>query len=134
MVHTLPFCYSKVLHIFTARGFYEKDLLQSVVEVEKEIQDSIEAEKIKAAEWLESVRVSCRKEIDDTRRQLEDNYSQSMECACSEAEQKGAKIIADANRLADFFNNLSEEIINSSILKHIAAILPKNDQGEASDR
>lgn len=112
----------------------EKDLLRSVVEVEKEIQDSIEAEKIKAAEWLESVRVSCSKEIDDIRRQLEDNYSQSLERACSEAEQKGAKTIADANRLADFFKNLSEEIINRSVLKHISAILPKNDQGEASDR
>ena len=112
----------------------EKDLLQSVVEVEKEIQDSIEAEKIKAAEWLESVRVSCSKEIDDTRRQLEENYSQSLECSCSEADRKGAKIIADADRLADFFNNLSEEIINRSILKHISAILPENEQGESSDR
>ena len=112
----------------------KKDLLQSVVEVEKEIQDSIEAEKLKAAEWLESVRVSCSKEIDDTRRQLEDNYSQSLEHACSEAEQKGAKIIADANRLADYFKNLPEEIINRSILRHISTILPANGKGEASDR
>ena len=112
----------------------EKDLLQSVVEVEKEIQDSIEAEKIKAAEWLESVRVSCSKEIDDTRRQLEENYSQSLERSCSEANQKGTKIIANADRLAVFFNNLSEETINRSVLKHISAILPENERGESSDR
>jgi len=112
----------------------EKDLLQSVVEVEKEIQDSIEAEKVTAAEWLESVRVSCSKEINDTRKQLEDNYSQSIDRACSEADQKAAKIIADVTRLADFFENLAEEIINRAILKHISAILPENDQGEASDR
>jgi hypothetical protein len=112
----------------------EKDLLQSVVEVEKEIQDSIEAEKVTAAKWLESVRVSCSKEINDTRRQLEDNYSQSIDRACSEADQKAAKIIADVTCLADFFENLPEEIINRAILKHISAILPENDQGEASDR
>jgi len=112
----------------------DKNLLQSVVKVEKEIQDSIEAERIKAVDWLESVRVSCSKEIDDTRRQLEDNYSQSLERACSEAEQQGAKIIADADRLADYFKNLSEEIINRSVLKYISAILPANGQGETGDR
>ena len=112
----------------------DKDLLQSVVKVEKEIHDSIEAERIKAADWLESIRVSCSKEIDDTRKQLEDNYSQSLEHACSEAEQQGAKIIADADRLADYFKNLSEEIINRSVLKYISAILPTNGQGETGDR
>jgi len=105
-----------------------------VVEVERKIQDSIEAEKIKAAEWLESVRVSCSRKIDDTRRRLEENYSHSLKRACSEAEQKGAKTIADADRLADFFKNLPEETINRSVLKYISAILPKNDPGEASDR
>ena len=112
----------------------EKDLLRSVVKVEKEIQDSIEAERIKAAGWLESVRVSCSREIDDTRRRLEDNYSSSLECACSEAEQKGAKIIADAGRLADYFKNLPEETINRTVLKYISAILPANRQGENGDR
>jgi vacuolar-type H+-ATPase subunit H len=112
----------------------EKDLLQSVVEVEKEIQVSIEAEKIKAAEWLESVRVSCAKELEDTRKQLADNYSQSLERACSEAEQKGAGIVANAKRLADFLNTLPEDTVNSFVSKHISAILPANDRGEASDR
>ena len=112
----------------------DKNLLQTVVKVEKEIQDSIEEERIKAADWLESVRVSCSKEINDTRRQLEDNYSQTLERACSEAEQQGAEIVADAGRLADYFKNLPEEIINRSVLKHISAILPANGQGESGDR
>lgn len=112
----------------------EKDLLQSIVEVEKEIQDSIESERIKAAEWLESVRVSCSKEIDDTRKQLEDNYSQSLDRACAEAQQKSEKIIADANHLAGYLADLPEEFINRVVLRHIGAILPQNNPGESDDR
>ena len=36
----------------------EEDLLQAVIKVENEIQQSIKAEKNKAADWLESVRVA----------------------------------------------------------------------------
>jgi len=41
----------------------EEDLLQAVIKVEKEIQQSIEAEKRKAADWLESIRVSLSREL-----------------------------------------------------------------------
>lgn len=111
----------------------EKDLLQSVVEVEKEIKESIESEKIKADEWLESVRISCSREIDDTRKNLQDNYNHSLERACSEAEQKAAKIIADANRFAEYLKSFPEDHISRIILKHIPAILPEINRGEASD-
>ena len=41
----------------------EEDLLQAVIKVENEIQQSIKAEKKKAADWLESVRVSLAQEL-----------------------------------------------------------------------
>jgi hypothetical protein len=42
----------------------EEDLLQTVIKVESEIQHSIESERKKAAEWLESVRVSLSQELE----------------------------------------------------------------------
>ena len=39
------------------------------------------------------VSLAVPKEIEDTKRQLENTYSQSLDQACSEAEQKSAKII-----------------------------------------
>ena len=41
----------------------EEDLLQAVIKVEKDIQQSIETEKKKAADWLESIRVSLNQEL-----------------------------------------------------------------------
>jgi hypothetical protein len=104
----------------------EKDLLQAVVKVESEIQQSIESERKKAAEWLESVRVSLSQELETKKRQLEDEYALSLESTCRECELKAKNEIADVNLLADHLTNLPDEVLLDVVKAYFKEILPGN--------
>ena len=102
----------------------EKDLLQAVIKVESEIQQSIESERKKAAEWLESVRVSLSQELEAKKQQLEEEYAQSLETTCNECEIKAKKEIADVKRMAEHLQNLPDEILQDDVREFLQEILP----------
>jgi len=103
----------------------EKDLLQAVIKVEAEIQQTIEAEKKKAADWLESMRVSLSKELETQKQLLEQQYRESLAKTCHQCELEAKKDIADANQLAAHFKNLTEEALQDTVSKFLREILPK---------
>ena len=105
----------------------EKDLLQAVIKVESEIQQSIESERKKAAEWLESVRVSLSRELETQKQKLEEEYARSLETTCSECELKATKEIADVNLMADHLQNLPDEILQDVVKQFLPQILPAKD-------
>ena len=102
----------------------EEDLLHSVIKVEKEIQQTIEAEKKKAADWLESLRVSLRQELEDKKKQLTEEYDQSLELTCRECRLNAEKEISDVNQMAERIQNLPEKILLDLINDHLQLILP----------
>ena len=102
----------------------EEDLLQAVIKVEKEIQQSIEAEKKKAAGWLESVRVSLNQELEDKKQQLLDDYDQSLEETCRITRHKAEKDISEVKQMADYLENLPEDIL-LEVCEYLQAILPE---------
>jgi prolyl-tRNA synthetase len=104
----------------------EKDLLQAVIKVETEIQHSIESERKKAAEWLESVRVSLSQELEAKKRQLEEEYALSLETTCKECELKAKNEIADVNQMADYLLNLPDEFLQDIVKAYFQEILPGN--------
>jgi 16S rRNA U516 pseudouridylate synthase RsuA-like enzyme len=105
----------------------EEDLLQAVIKVESEIQHSIESERKKAAEWLESVRVSLSQELEAKKRQLDDEYSQSLEMTYKECEFKAKKEIEIANQMAENLQSLSENILQNTVKEYLREILPADD-------
>jgi len=102
----------------------KEDLLQAVIKVEKEIQKSIEAEKKKAADWLESVRVSLSQELKEKKQQLLDDYDQSLEETCQITRHKAEKEISEVNQMADYLENLPEDIL-LEVCEHLHVILPE---------
>jgi len=102
----------------------EKDLLQAVIKVESEIQQSIEAERKKAAEWLESVRVSLGQELEATKQQLEEEYAKSLETTSAACELQAKQEIADVNEMAAHLQNLPDEILQDAVGRYLEAILP----------
>jgi F0F1-type ATP synthase membrane subunit b/b' len=102
----------------------EKDLLQAVIKVESSIQQSIESERKKAAEWLESVRVSLSQELEAKKQQLEEEYARSLETTCLECEIKARKEITDVNQLAEQLQNIPETILQDIVRKFLQDILP----------
>ena len=102
----------------------EKDLLQAVITVESEIHQSLENERKKAAAWLESVRISLSQELEAKKRQLEEEFTQSLETTCRTCELKAKKEIADVNQMAEFLQNLPEDTLQDVAGQFLLEILP----------
>ena len=102
----------------------EEDLLQAVIRVEKEIQQSVEAEKKKAAAWLESERISASSDLQQKKQQLLDEYDQSLDQTCRLTRNKAESEITKVNIFVEYLENISEEILRETVIGHLKSILP----------
>ena len=102
----------------------EKDLLQTVIKVESAIQQSIESERKKAAEWLESVRVSLSHELEAKKQQLEKEYTRSLESTCMACEIKAQKEVTDVNEMVENLQNITDDILQDIVRVFLQDILP----------
>ena len=102
----------------------EKDLLQTVINVESSIQQSIESERKKAAEWLESVRISLSRELEARKQQLDEEYTRSLQTTCMECELKAKKEIADVNQMAEHLQKIPDNILQDVVREFLKEILP----------
>jgi len=102
----------------------EKDLLQAVIKVESAIQQSIESERKKAAEWLESVRVSLSQELEAKKQQLEEEYTRSLESTCMACEIKAQKEVTDVNEMLENLQNITDDILQDIVRVFLQDILP----------
>lgn len=102
----------------------EKDLLQAVIKVESAIQQSIESERKKAAEWLESVRVSLSQELEAKKQQLEEEYTLSLESTCMACEIKAQKEVTDVNEMVENLQNITDDILQDIVRVFLQDILP----------
>jgi len=112
----------------------EKDLLQEVIKVEEEIQQTIEAEKKKAAAWLESERTALSRELEDRKLQLEKEFSRSFEAARRECEIQAEKEIAAVNQLAENLQNIPDAVLQEVVRKSLQVILPEDNRRGQRDR
>ena len=101
----------------------EKDLLQAVIKVESAIQQSIEAEREKAAKWLESVRVSLSRELESQKQQLEADYARSLDATCRECGIKAKKEITAVSQMAEHLQNIPDEILQDVVMGFLHSIL-----------
>jgi len=98
----------------------EEDLLQAVIKVEKEIQQSIEAEKKKA----EAIRVSLSRELKEKKQQLLDDHDQSLEETCQITRHNAEKEIFEVNQMAAYLQNLPEDVL-LEVSEYLQLILPE---------
>jgi len=102
----------------------KKDLLQAVVTVESAIQQNIEAERKKAASWLESVRVSLSREFEARKQELDDEYARALASTSQQCEIEARKEIADVNQLADALQHIPDEVLQEAVQNFIREMLP----------
>ncbi len=102
----------------------EEDLLQAVIKVEKEIQQSIEAEKKKADVWLEAIRVSLSRELKEKKQLLLDDHDQSLEETCQITRHNAEKEIFAVNQMAEYLQNLPEDVL-LEVSEYLQLILPE---------
>jgi len=103
----------------------EKDLLQAVIKVESEIQHSIEAERKRAASWLESVRISLSRELETRKRQLDEEFTRTFESKRRDCEIEAENEIADVKQLAENIQNIPDEALQEVVKEYLLKLLPE---------
>lgn len=102
----------------------EKDILTKVIEVEKEIQDTLDGEKRRSEEWVEKVRMEIEEEVIKEDEDLKKSFKETEGIAIAEIKNKSSEILEGATRQAEGLSKISDEDLNEIIKRHIMRILP----------
>ena len=101
----------------------DKDILNEVIEAEKEIQHCIEGEQAKLRTWLDQV----KKESSDAVAHEENNdrelLTRALEDAKRSAEAKAKQVVDDATSRSSRIEKLDDGILTGIILKRMPRIL-----------
>ena len=102
----------------------ERDILSEVIEAEKEIQQCLDLEKIKAHEWLERVKKECEEEFIREEKNIKKSLEKSTAEAAREAGDKAAGAVSRATADAERLGRLQAEALSRIVAKQIDSILP----------
>lgn len=102
----------------------EKDILTKVIEVEKEIQDTLDGEKRRSEEWVEKVRMEIEEEVIKEDEDLKKSFKETEGIVMAEIKNKSSEILEGASRQAERLSKISDEDLNEIIKRYIMSILP----------
>jgi hypothetical protein len=103
----------------------DNDVLGMVIAVEKEIQSCLEAEKVRASEWLEGIRKSSVEESAQEEARIREDFLKSAAEAKDAATAKAALIIKEAEEKAGRLVTLSDETLTEIVMQRINRVLPE---------
>lgn len=102
----------------------ENDLLRDVIEVEKEIQRSLEQAKDASHQWLEAQKREIAEETGRQEKQITESFNQAQELARKNAENKASDVVTKAEQLADRIAHIENDTLSKIVANHIHKILP----------
>jgi vacuolar-type H+-ATPase subunit H len=102
----------------------ENDVLREVIEVEKEIQLSLEQARQAAHLWLEARKKELEEEFAGKEKELQDSFEQSRERARRDAANKAADVLHQEEHQAEQWGRLSDDVLAGIVATHITKILP----------
>jgi len=108
----------------------ERDLLQRVIDTEREIVEAVAAEKKRAAEWLASVQQSCADRIAEERQRSEEVFHQALAQFIARQNREISAYIDRLENQCERIDNLSDETIRAAVFRHVKKIIP----GDGRDR
>jgi len=107
-----------------------KNLLQRVIDTERDISKSVASEKDQAAAWLESVQQSCTDQVAEERQRFDQLFHQALEQFVVKKKQEVEASITRIENDTEVLDRLPEQMIRGVVLKHLQKILP----GDGHDR
>jgi vacuolar-type H+-ATPase subunit H len=103
----------------------ENDILREIIDVEKEIQQSLDHTRATMREWLNARKKEIEDEIARSEGDIEATFRRSREMAIEDARKKAASIIADAEQQAARIVQIKNDALKSMVSTHIHKILPE---------
>jgi vacuolar-type H+-ATPase subunit H len=101
----------------------QKDILDKIIEVEKEIQEQLRLEKMKSEELLEKVRQEIEEELQSTEKRLEETYDKALNEAKMDAEKEALRIVEQSQSISERIQNIDDETLKRILLKHLKGII-----------
>jgi len=101
----------------------DKDILNEVIETEKDIQQCLEAERARIASWLEQVRLEAEAAVLREERNNSDVSVRALEAAKKEAGQRARQVVEQAEREAKRIAGIDAGSLAGIVMKRIPRIL-----------
>lgn len=114
-----------VYPLFCYNGGMDKDILNEVIEAEKEIQQCIEREQEQLRAWLDQVKREAAESIAREEQNDQDALGRALEDAKREAEAKAKRIMEDAAARAARIERLDDGTLAGIVMKHLPRIIPE---------
>lgn len=103
----------------------DKDILNEVIEAEKEIHQCIEGEQARLRAWLEQVRREAEERVKGEAASCGRSLDRAMEAATQEAAARAKQVVRDAEARAARLASLTEGALTGIIMRQVLRILPE---------
>jgi vacuolar-type H+-ATPase subunit H len=102
----------------------ENNILREIIDVEKEIQQSLDQAKINSHEWLDARKREIESNMARQEQDILQSFERAREQAAQEAAQIGSQLFEQAKQQADRLAHLENDLLVKIVTSHINKILP----------
>ncbi len=102
----------------------ENNILREIIDVEKEIQLSIDKEKVSIGEWLDAKKKEIEQEAAKEEKDIVASFEQAREHTIRDAAKRASELISEAEKQSDRIKHLKSQTLSGIVINHIHKILP----------
>jgi len=102
----------------------ESNTLGRIIAVEKEIQQNLDLERVKALEWLENEKRAYERKLLEEEEHIKQEFARKLEQAVIEAEASASALIDAACTAAATLENFDDNSLAQIVARHIGRVLP----------
>ncbi len=102
----------------------ESDILREVIEVEKDIQQSVDHAMVTTREWLNARKKEVEEELARSEVDIQESFRRSRETVIEDARQKALNIIASTEQQAARIMQIKNDALKGMVWSHLHKILP----------
>ncbi len=102
----------------------ENNLLREIIDVEKEIQLSVDQMKTSTSEWLAAKKKEIEQETAREEKDILASFQQARESTIRDAAKRASDIVTEAEKQADRLKHLNSQTLSGIAMNHIHKILP----------
>jgi len=101
----------------------DKDILNEVIEAERNIQQCIEQEQARIRDWLDGVKKEAAEAIARAERNDGESLGRALEDAKRDAEERAKQVVESAEARAARLKDLNDTVLTAIIMKRLPRIL-----------
>jgi vacuolar-type H+-ATPase subunit H len=102
----------------------ESDILREIIDVEKDIQQSVDHTRVTIREWLNARKKEIEEELARSEVDMQESFCISRKTVIEDAQKKSVNIMADAERQAARLMQIKNDNLKTIVSNCLHRILP----------